>query len=158
MSELPLPGPLEDFLDHPPPPSASGALRETLLQQTTGIVRRRRRMRMLAAAGAIAAIVMVAAAIVWVRWPDATTPPAEQPIAHKETPPAPPAAKPETRDAVALEWQAFDAPPEKKTAVYRQAGDRYVEDRDDLASAVRCYGQAMRWASAQDLEVDRNDN
>jgi hypothetical protein len=159
MNDLPMPGPLDDFLDHPPTRPVSAALREGLLQRTAAMVRRRRRMRVLVAAGAIVAVAMIAATIVWLRpagdvQPAEAKPADDHPIVR--TPPA--AVEPETPTAVALEWQAFDAPRDQKSTLYRQAGDRYVEDADDLTSAVRCYGQAVRAASTEELAVAEQDN
>jgi hypothetical protein len=166
-----MPGPLDDFLEQAPTRPASAELRDALLHRTSALVRLRRRIRMLAVAAALAAAVMIAAAIVWLRPPGAATAPDEQPVAQKQSPPAPPPApspapsprapppEQQTRPtAVALEWQAFDAPREQKAALYRQAGDRYVEDADDVPSAVRCYGQAVRNASNQELAFNRDDN
>jgi hypothetical protein len=160
MSEFPLPGPLDDFLDHPPSAPASHTLRDALLQRTAAMVRQRRRVRLLVGAGAVAAAAMLAVGIVWLRWPGEAKPLQEPPIAQKQpeapTPPEPTASN--APPPVVLEWQAFDAPPEQKAALYRQAGDRYVKDTDDLAAAVRCYGHAVRTASAQELIVSENDN
>lgn len=154
MNDLPMPGPLDDFLRHPPTPPAPDALREALLRKTATLVRRRRRMRVVAVAGAIAAVVMIAATIVWLRPPGDVNPPDAPPFVQKQPAPVESAQPP----AVALEWQAFDAAAEHKSTLYRQAGDRYVDDADDLASAVRCYGQAVRTASTDSLRVEPGDN
>jgi hypothetical protein len=162
MSNLPMPGPLDDFLEHPQTRPASTELRDALLRRTTALVRRRRHIRMLVVAGALAAAVMIAAAIVWLRPPGGGKAPDEQPVAHKQQPPAPLPVPPREQQsrppAVALEWQAFDAPREQKAALYRKAGDRYAQDGNDLPSAVRCYGQAVRNASNQELAFNRDDN
>jgi hypothetical protein len=74
-------------------------------------------------------------------------------VVPKDEPPAPVKEPP---PAVALEWQAFDAPRAKQPALYLKAGDRYVEADRDLGSAVRCYGQAVH--AAPTVEIDPNDN
>lgn len=121
------------------------------------MVRRRGRVRVLAAVGAIAAVALIAATVVWWRLPGEPKASDKECVVEKQPPPPPPLVVAQM-PAVALEWQAFDAPREQKSTLYRQAGDRYVQDADDLASAVRCYGQAIRAASAEDLEFDRDDN
>jgi hypothetical protein len=65
-----------------------------------------------------------------------------------------PAAQPEP--ALALEWKALDRPQEAKR-LYRQAGERYLEE-EDYAGAVRCYGGALDAGAAEDLEVAPDDD
>jgi hypothetical protein len=59
--------------------------------------------------------------------------------------------------ALAMEWKAFDAPQAQRFVLYLQAGDRY-EREDDLASAVRCYAQAVRTAAPEALQIEPNDS
>jgi hypothetical protein len=60
--------------------------------------------------------------------------------------------------AVALEWQAFDAPRAERAALYFQAGDRYLEDARDVASAMRCYNVALDATPMDSLEIQPDDN
>jgi hypothetical protein len=163
-----LPEPLEDFLKTPPRANSS-ALRPSLLNETSRLVRRRRRARRLVIAGSLAASALIAAVTGWLLWPEAR--PSEAPpirVAEK-TEPAPPSSKPAiplvpTMDtpklppALAKEWQAFDAPEPQKAALFMEAGDRYVEDHQDLASALRCYRQALDAADEPMLRINPNDN
>jgi hypothetical protein len=158
MSDLPLPGPLGDFLDHPPARPAPAALREALRQQTTSLLRRRRLRRRAVMAGALAAAVLITAIAIWLNVPEGTEKRDETPVVKHAPKSAPAPVEQKPLPAVALEWQAFDAPQEHKAALYRKAGDRYMNDADDLAAAVRCYGQAVHVAAADSLEIDSNDN
>jgi hypothetical protein len=69
--------------------------------------------------------------------------------------PAPPTAKPAS--AVAMEWKAFDAD-QHRPELYRKAGDRYLREDADPASALRCYGQSLNGASDKDLAISPNDD
>lgn len=164
MNDAPLPDPLEDFLQSPPTPDEPAGLRAALRRQTTRHVRRRRLARRLTVAGSLAAAVLLAALVGWLAWPTPTpeAPPPERPLAVRpEPPPAPPppAAEPELPPAVAKEWQAFDAPPSaEKVTLLREAGDLYLEEQRDFASAVRCYRQALDAADGDALAIDPNDN
>ena len=66
-----------------------------------------------------------------------------------------PEAKPAT--AVAAEWKAFDAG-QHQSELYRQAGDRYLTEDADPASALRCYSQSLNNASDKDLAISANDD
>jgi hypothetical protein len=59
--------------------------------------------------------------------------------------------------ALALEWQAAESL-ELQPATYREAGDRYLRDENDLASAVRCYANALDSTSENDLAVRADDS
>ena len=77
-----------------------------------------------------------------------------------ETPAVPaPVPKPATApvSAVALEWKAFDAD-KPRPGLYRQAGDQYLHEDADPASAVRCYGQSLNGASDKDLAISPDDD
>jgi hypothetical protein len=182
MSDPPLPGPLDEFLNNPPAGPEPSGLRRELLLKTSSLVRRRRLVRRLAAAASVAAAIVLTALTVWlalyrhggpedkelpvvIQRKDGPIPPPVKDGDHPVPPedekrPAnqsdqPPTAMP---PAVALEWKAFDAPAAQKATLYLRAGDRYVEDGRDLASAVRCYGQAVQVATAEALEIDPDDN
>jgi hypothetical protein len=171
MSELPLPDPLEEFLDHPPARPDPAELRKGLLRRTTAIVRRRRLARRFVAATAVAALLALVVGGVWLayqRGPEKL--PDDTPAVHARVKSGPgPEDEPQAKagppqhpqpplTGLALEWKAFDAPREERSALYFQAGDRYLEEERDLASAVRCYGRAVQMASAQSLQIQGNDN
>src|SRR5207248_8628945 len=69
-----LPGPLDDFLEHPPTTPAADALRQALLRRTTAVLRRRRLRRRLALVGAIAAVMLLAAVATWLSLPRSDAP------------------------------------------------------------------------------------
>jgi hypothetical protein len=165
MNDAPLPPPLDDFLHAPPPAAASDALRRDLRDRTTRLVRRRRAVRRLAVAW-LAAASVIATLVGWsLWWP---TPEPERQVVIVETsnsmnvapePPAPPAPTPEPMPpALAKEWQAFDTRGPERVQLLLEAGDRYIADHHDLASAVRCYRQALDAAPDHVLEINPNDN
>src|SRR5882724_4532058 len=173
MSDIPLPGPLDEFLNNPPRGPEPARLRREVLLLTSALVRRRRLVRRLTAAASVAAMILLTALAVWFALHEKASPDLKvQPFVEQpKDGPLPPRVKdddrPVPRDdekrpakqadlppkgvpaALALEWKAFDAPAPQKTALYLQAGDRYVEDDRDLASAVRCYSQAVQTAQAK---------
>ena len=174
----PLPEPLEDFLTAPPTPRHSPELRAALLDATTRVVRRRRAVRRVAMVGSLAAAVLMALAA-WALWPpgepervvvfdgnsgamkvELRPPEVEVPPAKEKEPPAPPAVAeaPALPPALAKEWQAFDAPKERKAALLLEAGDRYVDEHQDFASALRCYRHALAVGGDAALEITPNDN
>jgi hypothetical protein len=186
MSDLPLPGPLDDFLNHPPASPHRAERRRELLRQTATHLLRRRRMHRLksyamSAATAVLLILFVFGVVhiservrQWGQAVDNQTqvqPRAPQhdepPVA--EGPPRQPAAPPDEKTpparaeqgpspAVVLEWKAFDAPRAERAALYFQAGDRYLEDGRDVASAMRCYNVAIDATPNTALEIQPDDN
>jgi hypothetical protein len=173
MSEAPLPGPLDEFLSRPPVRPEPAELRRALLQRTSLLVRRRRLVRRLAVAASSAAAILVTALIIWIAFFGRPEPERkEQPFVEQRNDIPLPAPVPRDEEmhrgkqdpelglpaAVAMEWKAFDAPAAEKAALYVQAGDRYVEDGQDLASALRCYGQAVKTAPVETLAIDPDDN
>ena len=155
-----VPDPLDGLLQPPAPGEAGDGLLLRLLQQTTRVLRRRRRLRIVALAAALAACFVAGALTVYCfgprqmervvvveKSPAPEAPPPRVPV----PPPAPPAS------AVALEWQAFDAD-KPRPDLYREAGDRYLHEDGDPASAVRCYSQSLDGASDRDLAVSPDDD
>jgi hypothetical protein len=58
-----------------------------------------------------------------------------------------------------LEWNAFDVEDDHmRGRLYLQAGNRYLDELQDVESALRCYQQAFHYCEARDLELDANDN
>jgi hypothetical protein len=153
----------------PPIREPSEQLRESLRDRTVGVVRRRRYRRIalrvvvaLAVQGAIAGI-LVAALLGFrsaARRGEAVAIVQEQPaqeILEHRPKVNDPTPKP-VLAAVALEWQAFDAPPEQQPALYFEAGQRYFDHDKDLESALRCYRQAFDAGPKELLTVSSTDN
>jgi hypothetical protein len=59
--------------------------------------------------------------------------------------------------ALALEWQAAENP-DRSVELNRRAGDRYLDEENDLESALRCYRRFLAGCAEQDLEISPNDN
>jgi hypothetical protein len=137
--------PIDDLLA--PPDAAPGdGLKRDLLGRTTQALRWRHRWRRLGGVG-----VLVAAYVAGLLSVAAVTPPDEPPAPERvvETvePPLPPTP-------AALEWSAIDRPAEA-AALYREAGDLYL-DEGDAGNAMRCYGNALDQAGS--LEVNTDDS
>jgi hypothetical protein len=58
---------------------------------------------------------------------------------------------------VAVEWQAVDDP-DRQTALYQEAGDRYLEEERDPLQALRCYGNALDSGKEEDLTISASDS
>ncbi len=170
MDSHPLPPPDDvDELLRPRPAAGNDPLRQVLLARTTAALRRRRRLRRLGLAAALAACYL--AGMLTVRLgmspastdrPAAAVAKADRP-AKKEAPPVRPA--PRQREApaeaapsaLALEWQALDSD-DRRFELYRRAGDRYLEESNDVESALRCYRGAYAAASEKERAVSVHDN
>ena len=166
MNDAPLPPPLDDFLHAPPPAVASEALRRELLAKTTRLVRRGRAVRRLAVAW-LAAASVIATLVGWSLWRPAPEPerrvvivdPSGSMNLAPDPAPDPPTPTPEPMPpALAKEWQAFDTRGPERVQLLMEAGDRYIADHHDLASAVRCYRQALDAAPHDVLAINPNDN
>jgi hypothetical protein len=156
------PDPLDDLLRPAVATGGDETLRRRLLDQTTRSLRSRRRRRVAAWVAALAACYV--AGVLTVYWfgprrieqivvvQKAPTP---EPTVPAPVKPAVPNAKPVS--AVALEWKAFDAD-QHRTEMYRKAGDRYINQDADPASALRCYGQSLNGSSDKDLAISPNDD
>jgi hypothetical protein len=82
-----------------------------------------------------------------------------QPEPKPETPPPPkdePAVEPRLT-ALALEWQAAENP-DRSVELNRRAGDRYLDEENDMESALRCYRRFLAGCAEQDLEISPKDN
>lgn len=150
LSDLEFPAGAFDLPDH------VAALRERVLRETTQVVRgHRRRKRTLRVAGwgmAYAAGVLSA----WFGLRQLTESPREAMTAQQTTP--------ETKEAVARKEPSKTAAPQRRTTpeelrarvaganrdeqidLLRRAGDLYLNERNDLRSAVTCYQQVLELA------------
>jgi len=152
---------LDDFLDRGFAGDANDALQKALRQRTTKVLRRRRRFRQFGFAGFAAACYAAGLATMWVLLPRpaAIVERPQQPlvIAENADQPAPVEAKlPEP--AALYEFEAYTVPPEQRAAQLRKAGDLYLEQERDYASALRCYTQAFDAGGAKALEFSPDDN
>jgi hypothetical protein len=162
------PDPLDDLL-RPRPIPADDRLRQTVLFQTTRLLRRRRIRKRLLLALAMAAC--YAAGVLTMRFamPPATpanpnipgqvrVPRQRKPVSdasQKRSHYRRPATAPE--DALALEWRAIDNAA-KRAELYHRAGDRYLEESNDIPSALRCYRGALAAGARKDWKIRANDN
>jgi hypothetical protein len=153
------PDPLEGMLAPPPLPADAAALRQELLGQTARALRRRRRGRQLAWAAALAAC--YAAGLLTMHWAPRPAAVSRGPDAlasrdHSQVPPAvfPPADEPE-KSALQKEWAAVES---GQAALFREAGNLYLDGEGDVQSAVRCYGNALSVGTEADLAISPEDN
>ena len=165
MNDPTMPEALDDFLDHPPQPAEPAGLRDRALLQAAPILRRRRIVRRsLWGAGALAASIVLFALWSWSQHEAPKTPEEPPPLAQQKPAPAPPVEEkkeptPSTMPlAVALEWKAFDAAEKERAKLYVLAGNRYLDEHQDMTSALRCYRQALDTADAPMREVQPDDS
>ena len=159
--------PLDDLLRPPAEPPAE-PLRRRLLEETTAVLRRGRRIRWAALISSWAACFAVGAAAMLL-WQNLGSRIEEKPPVTKnstepkpEIPnlnPEPPKEKPVSAEATALakEWEAFDST-KNRAALFFEAGDRYLAESNDTASAIRCYRQALAAARPEELAIRPDDN
>jgi hypothetical protein len=133
----------------PPTLPPDDRLRDRLRERSAGAVRWRRRRRQLVRVAVLAAFF---AAGLWTGHRPAPTPPVPV-VAERAARPLPESEMP----ALVLEWEALDGAQDRALR-YRVAGDRYLAEEGDLASAVRCYGGALDAGTAADLDVSPDDN
>jgi hypothetical protein len=151
-----------DELLGPKPAGDDAAVREAVLRQTARVIRLRpwaRRAKLLAAAALLVAAGGVAG---WFSKPTpgpvteyvvlpvgVALPPAE--------PTPPPTAEYVTVEQIELQAeQAADRA--TAAALYRQAGDRYLADRNDSPPAARCYRLFLMRAGPDALTVSAEDS
>lgn len=161
--------PIDAFLSLNVSAADAANLKQDLLLKTTKALRRRRHWQQLGLAAALAAC--FSAGILSGNWdrmfkalPDnqpiaQPVPPPEQGI-PRSIPALPPAAKVVPRaevPALVMEWQALDSGGQR-TELFRQAGDRYLENDGDVESALRCYRSTMETATEEDLTISPDDN
>jgi hypothetical protein len=148
--------------------------REILRDHTTLVLRSRRRARRVAwFATAAACVALVTLVIGWWRSSEMDLdgivvgnlfvpkhgPDQPQPPGPTEDKPKSPmhAAVPLPTGPVLCELQAFDSPPPARAERYLDAGNRYLEETQDYASALRCYEQALG-AGGPTQEISSDDN
>ncbi len=150
--------PLESML-RPPAPHDCEALRQSVYIQTQRVLRRRRRLRQCAYAASLLLSFAIGAGTM--RFTSSQPTPIGDlpgPSASRVEPQLPDKPPDSTDDsALAREWLAFDSD-DHRGELYRQAGDRYIKDENDLQSALRCYRNALDNGTEQDLSISLDDN
>lgn len=152
------PDPIEAML-RPSSPPDNEALRQAVYTQTRRVLHRRGRLRQLAYAASMLLSFTVGAGTMRMISPQAAPiPELPRPSASKAEPQLPKNPPPSSDDsALDAEWIAFDSE-DHRSELYRQAGDRYIKDENDLQSALRCYSNALDNGTEQDLAISPNDN
>ncbi len=147
---------MHDNLDELLAPRPAPPPRPEVFDRTVQVLRRQRRVRQLSGIGVLTAAYAAGLLTILACQPP-LEPGADIPgSANSEARSAAPSLPRTVPSASDLEWQALEAP-ESATALYRQAGDRYLADADP-AEAVRCYGNALADGKPQDLEVAPEDS
>ncbi|MHB1037073.1 MAG: hypothetical protein ACYC35_20630 [Pirellulales bacterium] len=137
-------------------PSGRDALRSAMLARTGRVLRRRRVARRCTLAATLAACYLAGAASL-AAWrglggEDYVVAEGRQPL------PAVNAADDRGKDAIpapspTLATRQEPGPAKSRFELLRHAGDRQWQERDDVESAVRYYGRAMKAASREELAV-----
>src|SRR5947207_15283648 len=150
--------PVDDFLNRGSPPGGNEQLQAALLRRTTRLLRRRRRLRQLAYGAALAACFLAGMATMhWLTPPAPAEPTPVSPVtAAKKADPAV-NVEPVPRNAVALEWQARVQPTER-VARLRSAASLYLNESQDYAAALRCYGDALNASGPEALAFSLDDD
>jgi hypothetical protein len=152
MNELP--DPLEPLLA-----AASTAypeFRAELRTRTSRALGRRRRLRSLGRVASAACVLIGVALVLWVQ--RRPLPEQQAKIEVRALPPVIVEPPPVEKDALTLEWQAFDSPLPQRSERYLEAGNQYVQEAQDYESALRCYEQALATGGAQVQEINAGDN
>src|SRR6266851_1490768 len=144
---VPEPDPCEELLRPDPSPVPNGPFREALLLRTRRVLRRRLWLKRAGHAAILAAC--FAAGLFTGRLGNEPVPVPENRPAAQVREDSDPATPP---PPVVLEWQATDSK-EPRAGLYRQAGDRYLEEDADYQSALRCYRGALDAGSDRDLAI-----
>jgi hypothetical protein len=146
----------------PIPASIDPAAKEALFLRTSGVLARRRLARR---AIAPATIGLVFALGFGTGWFLRVVPPASAPEPILVPAPVPvPVPASEPTGPVALSAPQLELEAEKTTdrtrsaQLFRQAGDKYLADASDIASASRCYGNYLAESGPPDLAITTNDS
>lgn len=161
---LPQSDPLENWLAGQPALTPSETLEQAVLRRTQSVLRRRRWLRRTGFAGALAACYV--AGLSTMKYLPSPQPTTTAVIARADQESKPPVtlpredaapSKPPSTSPLALEWQAVDSR-EKRPDLYRQAGDRYLQEDNDVQSAVRCYRNMLDAAPEEAAAISVDDN
>jgi hypothetical protein len=164
----------DDPLLRPGPAATTPALKREVFDQTARVLRRRRVTRRVVWAAALAACYAAGVLTPKLRPSAAPTTTVEQvaklqkvdkksPLEPAPVQPAPSQAddvstEPAELPAPALEQRVALANPQQRAQLYRQAGDRYLEEAKDVESALRCYRCSLDENADADLTISPDDN
>lgn len=165
---------LDDLLTPPTGTEPAPGLRDAILHRTNRVLLRHRQHRLYAKLVAAVGLITAGGVIGWAVKPKATQPevplvstpplivdvpvvvPIPVPVPMPVSPvpvPVPPPASPSQ-----LELRAEQAEdPDEAARLYRQAGDRYLTDREDYRNAHRCYRLYLLRAGDTALSPDPGD-
>lgn len=136
-----------------PPRDESSGCREATWVRTRGVLRRRRWLRQAWRGAAGLACFTAGALAAWAVIIGRSDQRVTVEVAHREPEVRPAAADPHIGDSPrSLERWAAMADKDKQPAMYRRAGDGYLERGDEVA-ALRCYHRALSNSKPADLVV-----
>lgn len=151
------PDDLDDLLSPSPGPDEN-ARREAVWHQSYRVLRRRKLARDVIRVGTYVLILTVGAGLGWSLKTTIPPSPSEPQLAHNETAPPPVPDRP-PRSPRELELDAERTDDLRLSAeLYREAGDRFLEQGNDVTSALRCYRQYLALLGEQRPEVAVSDS
>ncbi len=140
MNDIPERDICDDVLTPPSRPADADRLRRTVLDRTSRLVRRRLWMRRAGLGAALAACYVAGVLTTRFLAPAprevVTIPPPAEAVPLPEP-------SPRTLPAPAVEDWAARADDGERAALYRRAGDRYLDEESDPLAALRCYTKAL---------------
>ncbi|HTU20054.1 MAG TPA: hypothetical protein VMG10_18460 [Gemmataceae bacterium] len=157
------PDPLDGMLC-PPSPTDDEALRQMVYTRTRRVLHRRRRLRQFAyAAGLLLSFAVGAGAMRLTISGERgrVSAPSSQTASESSNKPLGALTRPRSPQsddsALTQEWIAFDSE-DHRGELYRQAGDRYMTEENDLQSALRCFSNALDNGAEEDLAISSDDS
>jgi hypothetical protein len=163
-NSVPDPDPCDNLLAPVSCPDDTADLRQALLRRTTRVLRRRRLIRRVGLVAALAACYFAGVLTMYLLTPSAAVTVPVVVYVHPSEPSAPktlpqPQEMRATMPAPTVEhWAARTEAPPERSQLYRQAGDRYMQEENDPASALRCYTKALDAGSPADTSISPDDN
>lgn len=131
---------------------------ESTFRATAGVLRRARGFRRGVAGLGAVAIFAAGGAVGWLAKPTPPHVPIVSPVPAPAPPPTTPTAPPEPLTAERLELLAELADePSEAARLYREAGDRFLTDRD-YENAARCYRRHLSAADADGRQLSASDS
>jgi hypothetical protein len=169
-----VPDPFDQYLASIPVAPASAELKAQILAKTLRVIRQHRWSRRFAVAAAMAACYAAGALTVWPAAMHAevsTSSPSMaspgevcQPLPSRSTgneaavvSSLPRSGRDTQLSPAQLEWQAIDQR-HAGADLYRQAGDRYLSEAQDIESALRCYHNALARGGSKALAISPDDS
>lgn len=150
----------DDELLSPRTGSTNEALRQTILLQSSRSIRWQHRQRQAARIGVCVVCFLAGAATVWLRpspEPEMVTVFVREEAAPVAGAPGLPAVAPRLSPGE-LELEAEKTLVKADSArLFREAGDRYVQERADYQSALRCYRNFLDEAGPEERNVTPED-